>query len=57
MTSELGGGQKQRVNFARARAADPKLIICDEITVLKLDPTWLDGLVRDAELVSQYGHR
>lgn len=23
----------------------------------KLDPTWLDGLVRDPELVSQYGHR
>ncbi|RJT41389.1 ABC transporter ATP-binding protein [Mesorhizobium waimense] len=26
-------------------------------SVPKLDPTWLDGLVRDAELVSQYGHR
>ena len=45
------------MNFARALAADPTLIICNEIAVLKLDPTWLDGLVRDAELVSQYGHR
>jgi len=26
-------------------------------SVPKLDPTWLDGLVRDPELVSQYGHR
>jgi peptide/nickel transport system ATP-binding protein len=26
-------------------------------SVPKLDPTWLDGLVRDPALVSQYGHR
>ncbi|RRI02039.1 ABC transporter ATP-binding protein [Mesorhizobium tamadayense] len=26
-------------------------------SVPKLDPTWLDGLVRDPELVNQYGHR
>ncbi|MER8749175.1 ABC transporter ATP-binding protein [Mesorhizobium sp. M1050] len=26
-------------------------------SVPKLDPMWLDGLVRDPELVSQYGHR
>jgi peptide/nickel transport system ATP-binding protein len=26
-------------------------------SVPKLDPNWLDGLVRDPELVSQYGHR
>ncbi|MDP6079596.1 MAG: ABC transporter ATP-binding protein [Arenicellales bacterium] len=29
---ELSGGQMQRVAIARALAADPKLIICDEIT-------------------------
>jgi peptide/nickel transport system ATP-binding protein len=30
--SQLSGGQKQRVALARAFAADPALLLCDEVT-------------------------